>query len=252
LGRQSVASRRVPASTRAAAKSTASRYKPVSKDDCFGARRTSRAVPELESSTVPSPADQIIELYEHHALDWDRGRGRGLLEAAWLDRFLAALPATPAAILDIGCGAAEPMARYCIEKGHRVTGIDASPSLIEMCRNRFPDHDWLTSDMRAMALGRRFHGLLAWDSFFHLAYDDQRRMFPVFRAHAAENAALMFTSGPAHGEAIGSFQGKPLYHGSLDPSEYRQLLDDNGFDVVTHIAEDPTCGGHTIWLARLR
>jgi hypothetical protein len=30
------------------------------------------------------------------------------------------------------------------------------------------------------------------------------------------------------------------------------LLDDHGFDVVTHVVEDPQCGGHTVWLARLR
>lgn len=234
------------------AKSALALDKPAPKDECFKARRASRDKPGPESCAVPSPADQIIDLYEHHALDWDRNRGRGLFEAAWLDRFLGALPAAPAAILDIGCGSAEPMARYLMEKGHRVTGVDASPSLIDICKDRFPDHDWLTADMRGLSLGRRFHGLLAWNSFFHLDYDDQRRMFPVFRAHAAENAALMFTSGPAQGEAIGSLQGKPLYHSSLDPSEYRRLLDENGFSVLAHIVEDPTCGGHTIWLARLR
>ena len=24
-----------------------------------------------------------------------------------------------------------------------------------------------------------------------------------------------------------------------------------GFDVVSHVVEDPDCGGHTIWLAQL-
>jgi hypothetical protein len=75
-------------------------------------------------------------------------------------------------------------------------------------------------------------------------------MFPIFAAHAAPKAALMFTSGPAHGEAIGSFAGAPLYHASLDASEYRSLLDRNGFRVVSHVVEDPDCGGHTIWLAQ--
>lgn len=75
-------------------------------------------------------------------------------------------------------------------------------------------------------------------------------MFPLFREHAADGAALLFTSGPGHGEAIGSFEGEPLYHASLDPSEYRALLAANGFAVIAHVAEDPDCGGHTIWLAQ--
>jgi hypothetical protein len=62
----------------------------------------------------------------------------------------------------------------------------------------------------------------------------------------------MFTSGPSHGEAIGTFGGEPLYHGSLAPCEYRALLAEQGFEVLDHLAEDPACGGHTIWLARLR
>jgi hypothetical protein len=62
----------------------------------------------------------------------------------------------------------------------------------------------------------------------------------------------MFTSGPQHGQVIAEFEGEPLYHGSLDAAEYRALLDENGFDVVEHVAEDPTCGGATIWLARAR
>jgi hypothetical protein len=77
-------------------------------------------------------------------------------------------------------------------------------------------------------------------------------MFSIFARHGAAGAALMFTSGPSAGERVGSYRGEPLYHASLDEDEYRRLLHDNGFDVVTHVVEDPTCGGHTIWLARHR
>ena len=125
------------------------------------------------------------------------------------------------------------------------------PDLIALCTASFPDLAWHVSDMRALSLAQHFDGLLAWDSFFHLCPDDQRGMFPIFRQHAAPRAALMFTSGPAHGEAIGSYRGEPLYHASLDAAEYRALLNANGFEVVAHVVEDPDCGGHTVWLAQL-
>jgi SAM-dependent methyltransferase len=192
----------------------------------------------------------IIDLYQRKALDWIESRARtGLFEKTWLDRFRALLP--PAGpILDLGCGSAEPMAAYLIGLGHAVVGVDSSLAMIDVCRKHFPKQEWIVADMRELALQRKFSGILAWDSFFHLCHDDQRRMFPVFRAHAAPEAALMFTSGPAHGEAIGSFGGEPLYHASLDPAEYRSLLDQNGFRVMSHVVEDPDCGGHTIWLAQ--
>jgi SAM-dependent methyltransferase len=200
---------------------------------------------------MSSEAERIMDLYQRHAQAWDRERGRCLLEKAWLDHFLALLPLNPS-ILDLGCGAAEPIARYFIEKGCDVTGIDSSASLIGICKDRFPDQVWAVTDMRTLSLDRRFDGILAWDSFFHLCPEDQRRMFPIFRRHAGTKADLMFTSGPSYGESIGIFKGEPLYHGSLDGAEYRLLLDENGFDVVSHVVEDPTCGHHTVWLAQIR
>jgi SAM-dependent methyltransferase len=194
-------------------------------------------------------ADRIIGLYDRNARQWDEDRGRHLFERAWLDRFAALLP-PDGAVLDVGCGSGEPIARHLVGAGHAVTGVDSSAAMIAMCRARFPSHHWIVADMRALALGRRFNGILAWDSFFHLRREDQRAMFPVFRAHAAERAALMFTSGPRDGEAIGSYASEPLYHASLAPAEYRALLADNGFAVISHVPEDPTCGGHTIWLAQ--
>lgn len=196
-------------------------------------------------------ADDIIGLYERHAHHWvtDCGRTGVSFEKPWLDRLIAALPAGND-ILDIGCGSGEPIADSLIAQSYNVTGVDSSPTLISLCRERQPEHRWLVADMRKLALGRRFAGLIAWDSFFHLTCDDQRHMFPIFRAHAAQGAGLLFTSGPRHGEAVGEFHGDPLYHASLAPDEYHALLAGNGFDVVQFVPEDPACGGRTVWLAR--
>jgi Methyltransferase domain len=147
---------------------------------------------------------------------------------------------------------AEPIARYVLEAGFSVVGLDSSPSMIAMCRARFPRSGWVVGDMRHLALGRRFDALLAWDSFFHLHADEQRAMFPRFSAHLAPSAPLMFTSGTSQGEAIGSYRGEPLYHGSLDPVEYEQLLLANGFAVRSYVADDPDCGEHSVWLTQYR
>jgi hypothetical protein len=91
---------------------------------------------------------------------------------------------------------------------------------------------WIVADMLELHLNVRFDGVIAWDSFFHLCPEDQRRMFALFREHSASNAALLFTSGASHGEAMGEYRGEPLYHGSLDGVEYCELLRLNGFAVV--------------------
>ena len=205
-----------------------------------------------EQQRKTESADAVIGLYDRQADLWDRVRGRSLMERVWLERFLKRMPRS-GSILDLGCGSGEPLARYFIERGYRVTGVDSSIRLLEMCRRRFPENEWLVADMRELDLRRRFDGLVAWDSFFHLTPEAQRSMFPLFSRHVVPGGVLMFTSGPGHGEAIGELGGEALYHGSLAPEEYAVLLEQNGFAVTGHVAEDAGCGGHTIWLAtRLR
>ena len=198
-----------------------------------------------------SDAERIVDLYERKAHDWaaDRRTQTRLFEQGWLDRFLSKAP-EGGTVLDIGCGFGWPIAAYLIAQGRSVTGVDSSPTMIELCRRDFPEQDWRVADMRRLDLGHRFGGILAWDSFFHLDFDAQRRMFPIFAAHATPGAPLMFTSGPAHGEAIGNLHGEPLYHASLAPEEYRALLAANGFTVVDARMNDADCGGRSVWLAR--
>ena len=202
---------------------------------------------------MPEPADRIIDHYERHARAWDADRqALGWHDKPWHDRFIAALPGA-ATVLDLGCGSGFPVARHMAGHGLHVTGVDSSPTLISMCRERLPGHEWLTGDMRSLQLRRRFDGVLAWDSFFHLRPNDQRRMFGVFARHAAPSTVLMFNSGPSYGEAVGAYRGDPLYHASLSPEEYMSLLEGIGFDLVAHAAEDwATGGGRTVWLARAR
>jgi SAM-dependent methyltransferase len=116
---------------------------------------------------MSSEASKIVGLYERNAENYDKDRGRDLFERRWLADFLSLLP-PGGSILDIGCGSAEPIARFFIEQGYAVTGVDSSPSLIDICTRRFPLQNWIVADMRDLCLGTGFNGIIAWDSFFTL------------------------------------------------------------------------------------
>jgi SAM-dependent methyltransferase len=201
---------------------------------------------------MPDPSSHhVIEIYEHHAAEWEADRRlTAFAERDWLDRWIDLLPAG-GRVLDIGCGFGWPIADYLIGRELHVTGIDASPSMISRCREFLPNQQWRVADMRELDLQATFDGIIAWDSFFHLSGSDQQSMFPIFRKHATPGCALLFTSGPTDGEALGKLYGETLYHASLAPDHYRTLLNDNGFVVRADRAEDPACGGRTVWLAQL-
>lgn len=190
-----------------------------------------------------------VDFYIDHAAQFDAVRSRTLCERDWLEAFLADVP-PGGTILDAGCGSGEPIASWLIARGFAVTGVDAAAPLLDLARQRYPHGRWLRVDLRDLDLDERFDAIIAWDSLFHLSPGAQRTAIAMFGAHAAPRASLLFNSGGAHGEAINPMFGEPLYHASLSPDEYRVLLAGQGFHVVRHVAQDPTCGGRDIWLAR--
>lgn len=199
--------------------------------------------------THPS-AKRIVGLYRGKADHWVRDRGETLYsgedgadEAVWLDRFVADLPAG-ASILDVGCGSGWPIGAALLERGHQVTGVDASPGLIAHAQTTLPKGVWSVADMRDAFPPGPFDGVLAWHSLFHLSPDDQKKVLPKLAASVAEGGRLMFTSGPAYGETIGQWRGEPVYHASLDPEAYRALLADAGLRVEYDGAESG------VWLCR--
>jgi len=204
----------------------------------------------MDSRSERAPEERIVGLYEDNAAAWDRLRGaEPRLERPWLACF-GALLEPGARLLDIGCGSGRPIARELVRRGYRVTGIDSSPSLIALCRERMPGEEWIVADMRRLDLRRRFDGLVAWHSSFHLAPGAQRALFPRLAAHSAPGAILMFTSGDDEGVSIGEWQGEPLYHSSLSPDEYRALLAASGFEVLEARLRDPKCGDASVWICR--
>lgn len=206
-----------------------------------------KAVPSRPlASAVP---DRIADHYARHAAAFDAVRQTRFVEQHWIDRFLHDIP-PGGSILDLGCGAGLPVARHLIERGYRVTGIDASASLIALAQARFPQHRWQVGDMRTVAFDAGFDGIIAWDSLFHLGQDDQRAVIARLPGWLEPGGMLMFNSGPDEGEAIGSQFGEPLYHASLSPDDYRAGLEQGGMRIVAHSMKDDSAGGRTVWLAR--
>tara|TARA_R110002094_G_scaffold159782_1_gene145216 strand:+ start:84 stop:710 length:627 start_codon:yes stop_codon:yes gene_type:complete len=202
-----------------------------------------------ETTDLAALALKTQEVYERSAEIFDTLRDKSLFERGWLDRFLSLLPERPA-ILDLGCGSAEPIAAYLIKCKARVTGLDASSAMIRLARTRYPEGDWRVSDMRGLDLTERFDGILGWDSFFHLTRDEQRALLPRMAAHLNFSGLLMVTVGPGDGEVTGHVGERLVYHASLGIEEYRRILKEVGMRILEFRPNDPDCHGRSVLLAQ--
>lgn len=194
------------------------------------------------------PDHDVAGVYERQAERFDRDRSRDLFELAWLERFASTLP-DGGRVLDLGCGAGEPIARWLVDCGYDVIGVDVAPAMIELARRRWPTGEWRTADMRSLDLPERFDGVIAWNSFFHLTAAEQTACMLRLAAHIVPGGSLMVTVGPRAGVVFGTVGDEAIHHASLSPAEYATLLEANGLRLTAFVADDPTCAGHTILMA---
>ncbi len=187
-------------------------------------------------------------IYERQADGWDRHRPKGLHEQAWFNRFLASVR-PGGAVLDLGCGAGDPLGGYIIDRGYRLTGLDYSAPMLELARARYPDAEWIQGDMRRLSFETGFDGVVSWDGSFHLSRDEQRQLLSEVASLLNPGGALMLTIGASDGEVLGVVEGEYVYHASLAPEEYGSRLTEVGFTDVSIVLEDADCDMHSVVLA---
>ena len=192
--------------------------------------------------------DKTKETYQSHAEAYDLQRSKTFFEAQWLARFGDALP-RGGKVLDLGCGGGRPVSAWLIAEGFSFTGVDYSEAMLDIARRRWPDENWRHSDMRSLDLNETFHGIVAWDSFFHLTQQEQRDALPRLAAHLEPGCLLLVTVGPMAGESVGQVAGEPVFQASLSPAEYASLLGEHGLMPIAFVSEDPQCENHTVLMA---
>lgn len=194
-------------------------------------------------------SEHTRDVYERQAKAFDAARGRSLSEARWLARFAAALPDN-GHVLDLGCGAGEPIARWFMAEGFTVTGVDFAGAMLDIARSRWPKGDWRQADMRQLDLHQCFDGIIAWNSFFHLTEAEQVDCIARMSAHLNPGGVLMATVGPRAGSVTGTVGGEPVHHASLSPAGYATTLENNGLRMTGFLAEDPETDQHSVLMAR--
>jgi len=190
----------------------------------------------------------LASAYDRIAERFAKARS-GFRERVYVDRFIT-LAAPGAHVLDLGCGTGVPIARYLIDHGFRVTGVDSSHAMLALARDHCPEAEFVLGDMTELALEGPFGGIVAWDSVFHVPRARHERLFGEISRVLAPGAPLLLSVGGSEGEFTAEMLGVELSYSGYTPEESRRLLGSSGFEVLLTETDDPTSRGHVAILCR--
>lgn len=163
-----------------------------------------------------------------------------------LIRFAELVP-SEGAILDIGCGSGVPITEYLVNKGFQVLAIDISIKLLEAAQKNIPNGRFMQADIAEFSTKTRFQGILAYDSLFHLRYQEHEKVFRKLYDFLEDKGYLLFTHGGSEGEITGEMFGHEFSYSSLGPEKTERFLTRLGFRVIEwklNQSNDPSDNGH--------
>jgi cyclopropane fatty-acyl-phospholipid synthase-like methyltransferase len=174
--------------------------------------------------------------YEVHACEFLDARDRSLVGADIVAGWARALP-VGTDIIEIACGGGYPVTRTLLETGVKLWAVEASPTLLERFRLRFPS----IPTQCALALesdyfGRQFGAAISIGLLFLLEASEQEALLRRVSEILLPGGRFLFTAPIQTGTWRDTTTGHPCR--SLGKARYVELLQDAGFRVLgTHVDE---------------
>lgn len=172
--------------------------------------------------------------YEAHARKFLAARDGSPIGIDVATRWARSLPAETE-VVEIACGGGYPVSRALVEAGINLWAIDASATLLETFRSRFPEVPTQCSlALESDYFGRKFGAAIAIGLIFLLDEPDQVALLHLISEILLPSGRFLFTA-PIQ---IGTWRDATTGHEcrSLGEAKYVQALSNAGFRVIgTHV-----------------
>ncbi|TLV00373.1 class I SAM-dependent methyltransferase [Dyadobacter luticola] len=176
--------------------------------------------------------------YEENALIFSKSRSQDAngIGVSSIRRWAKTLPPN-ATVLDIGCGTGVPVSKVLVEEGLTVFGLDASPSMVQIFRQNFPDNPVACEAVEdSPFFNRKFDAIVAWGLVFLLTEKEQEIVLQK-AAHALNRGGKFLFTAPAQKvtwEDVLTLKQSL----SLGAEKYRALLIGYGFSMIEEFEDE--------------
>jgi SAM-dependent methyltransferase len=185
---------------------------------------------KLTPQDLTEIAERTLDGYNQHAEDfWEGTRAHDVSQN--INAMLQSIEGTPPfTILDFGCGPGRDL-KACVELGHLAIGLEGAARFAAMARAHSSCEVWQQDFLKLDLPPRRFDGVFANASLFHVPSQELPRV--LLELHAAlKPRGVMFTSNPRGPDEEGWNRGRyGAYH---DLETWRRYLSAAGFVELTH------------------
>ncbi|MFX1302930.1 MAG: class I SAM-dependent methyltransferase [Promethearchaeota archaeon] len=177
------------------------------------------------SKLVEKGYNKIAELYYSHR---DLNKFKTELEK------FSSLLSKNTHILDAGCGAGIPTAKFLSKKGFKVTGIDLSDKMLTLARKNVPDAEFIKMDINDIIFKENtFDGVISVYTLFHIPKENHYSIFIKFFEILKPGGILLINTGISELEGTSNFFGVPMFWSNFNTKTTLELVKKAGFSIIS-------------------
>jgi ubiquinone/menaquinone biosynthesis C-methylase UbiE len=149
-----------------------------------------------------------------------------------LEKFVKYLP-EKGKVLDVGCGVGIPIAKFFVENGFDLTGIDISKGMVTNARKNVPEAQFFQYDMADLEFqDNYFDGLVSIYAMFHVPKRKHGEIIKNFHRMLKKEGFMILVFNPRENEGVDDFLGTDMYWSCHKPEISRELVLDAGFEII--------------------
>ncbi len=182
-------------------------------------------------------SDTLRDIYDAFAYAYETNRGAFDLSEV-LDSFYSTLEADKGTLLDLGCGAGEPVAHYFVDKNWSVIGVDFSSRMLELAAKFVPEMKTINADMTEIEFeSNRFDAITATYILYHIPASTHAELLRKRYRWLKPNGKVLFTyatkefTGSEIFDGYKVFMDRELYYSHKTPEGLYSDLKEIGFHI---------------------
>ncbi|RJQ78652.1 class I SAM-dependent methyltransferase [Pseudonocardiaceae bacterium YIM PH 21723] len=181
---------------------------------------------------TPRPLS-AAETFDTIGIRYQQGYSHLPEQLAAIDWLLDRLPAA-ATVLDIGSGTGKPTAELLAAAGHRVTGCDVSPTMVDLARQQVPSARFDRADVRELPdIPGRWDAITAFFPLMQMSHADLDNTVTRIAGWLKPGGYFVFCTVPFAGELEDAiYLGLPVQASSYSKDEFLRLFARAGLTVL--------------------
>ena len=182
---------------------------------------------------VESGYDRLAKLYAKERERFDNWRE--------VEAFSSQLPQN-ARVLDVGSGTGVPIARYLVQTGFDVVGIDLSKAMVSTAKENVPGATFDQKNMAAIDFPpESFDGLISCYAIIHVPRERHAGIFQSFHRILKPQSIMLVSVASWEWEEIADYLGVDMFWSHYSPSKTESLIISAGFNI--EFGRDVESGG---------